>query len=109
METQIGNLCSNLHFRIFNIRKLNKYTNFNTRLAFIKSLVIGKLIYAMPMYTQLNKAQMSEIHEVIMTSEHAAIGSFCFKKSIKYILDKCNMLGANEMISYSSIIFTHKI
>merc|ERR1712105_156844 len=82
METQIGNPCSNLHFRIFNIRKLNKYTNFNTRLAFIKSLVIGKLIYAMPMYTQLNKAQISKMHKVIMTSARAVIGSFCFKKTI---------------------------
>ena len=60
----------------------------------------------MPMYTQLNKYKISKIHKVIMTSACAAIGSFCFKKSIKYILEKCNILNAYDMISFSSIIFT---
>merc|ERR1712112_195188 len=109
METQIGNLCANLHFRINNIRKLNKFTNFSSRLVFIKSLVIGKLIYAMPMYTQLTLKQINKIHKVIMASARVAIGNYCFKKTIKYILEKCKILGAKEMIAYSSILFIHKI
>ena len=32
MDTQVGNLCANLHNRINTIRKLTKYTTFHTRL-----------------------------------------------------------------------------
>ena len=103
LETQKGNLCANLHFRISNIRKLPKLTNFKTRLTFIKSLGIGKLIYVIPLYTQTINAQINKFHKVIMAAPWASIGSYCFKKSIGYILGKCNLLTAKQLISYSSI------
>ena len=42
MESEIGNLCKNLHNRVHNIRVLTKYTDFKTRLNFCNSFVIGK-------------------------------------------------------------------
>ena len=64
-ETQIGNLCASLHNRLHNIKKLLKYTNFTTRLQFVNAIVIGKLLYSLPIYTQLTKAQLNKIHRVI--------------------------------------------
>ena len=34
MDSQIGTLCASLHNKLFNLRKVNKYTDFNTRLNF---------------------------------------------------------------------------
>merc|ERR1712090_43145 len=37
------------------------------------------------------------------------IGSYCFRKSTQYILNKCNMLDAKQLITYSSIMFIKKL
>ena len=55
MDAQIGSLCAELHNKIFNIRKLTQFTTFKSRLSFIKSFIIGKLIYAMPTLPRNNK------------------------------------------------------
>merc|ERR1712240_403560 len=109
LTTQIGNVCSNLHYRLHNIRQLTNITSMKTRLVFIKSLVLGKLLYAIPLYTQVTLKQLNMIHKVIMTSARVSIGSYCFKKSTKYILDKCNILNVKQMIIFSTLIFINKL
>ena len=42
--------------------------------------VFGKLLYAIPLYTQVTLKQLNMIHKVIMTSARVCIGSYCFKK-----------------------------
>merc|ERR1712240_205865 len=109
LTTQIGNVCSNLHYRLHNIRQLTNITSMKTRLVFIKSLVLGKLLYAIPLYRQVTLKQLNMIHKVIMTSARVSIGSYCFKKSTKYILDKCNILNVKQMIIFSTLIFINKL
>ena len=109
LTTQIGNVCSNLHYWLHNIKQLTNITNMKTRLVFIKSLVLGKLLYAIPLYTQVTLKQLNMIHKVIMTSARVSIGSYCFKKSTKYILEKCNILNVKQMIIFSTLIFINKL
>jgi len=75
MTTQICNVCINLHYRLYNIKELTNITNMSTRLVFGKLLVLGKLIYTMPLYTQLTLKQLNIIHKVIMTSAMDCIGT----------------------------------
>ena len=109
MDSQVGRLCSNLHNRIFQIKKLTPFTNFKTRLNFIKSIVIGKIIYAIPLYMGVTETLMAKLHKVIMSAARAAIGSYCWKKSTKYILNKCNMLDIKDTIIYSTMTFIHNL
>ena len=109
MDTQVGKLCSELHNRINNIRNISKFSTFKTRLNFVNAFVIGKLIYALPLYMGLNQKLLTKLHKVIMTAARAAIGSFCFKKSKTYILNKCKLLDIKDMIIYSSLLFLYKI
>ena len=44
-----------------------------------------------------------------MTSARLAIGNYCFKKSKKYILDKCKWLSIENMITYSCLLFIYNI
>ena len=46
-----SNSPSNIYNIIHNLRQINKFTNFNTRQKFINGLVIGKLNYMLPLYT----------------------------------------------------------
>ena len=53
------------------------------RLQFVNAIVIGKLLYSLPIYTQLTKAQLNKIYRVIMSSAQTIEGNYCFKKSAK--------------------------
>ena len=75
----------------------------------VKSLVIGKLIYCLPIYTPKIKNQQSKLHKIIMMSARTIIGNYCFKKSTKYILEKCKMNDITIMIALSSLKLFHKI
>ena len=44
-----------------------------------------------------------------MTVARAAIGSYCFKKSVGYILDKCKWYDIKDLILISSLNTIHKI
>ena len=108
-DTHVGKLFGTLHNRIHQVRTITKYTTFKTRLSFINAYVIGKLNYILPLYLNLNQNIINKLHKVVMTSARCAIGSYCFKKSIKYILKKCKLLNIKNMILYSSLNFIHKI
>ena len=109
LDTQINKLCSNLHNRLFQLRKITKYSTFSTRLNFIKSYVIGKLIYAMPLYMSCSQKNIATLHKVIMTSARTAIGNYCYKKSITYILNKCGILDAKNIILLSCLSLYFKM
>ena len=108
-DIEIGTLCANLHSRLKNIQNISKYLNFHTRKQFISAIVVGKLQYAIPLYTNINNINILKIHRIIMSSARTIIGNYCFKKSIKYILDKVNLLDAKQFIIFSAINIIHKL
>ena len=71
--------------------------------------VIGKLTYLLPLYSQADKLMTNKLHKVVMTAARSAIGNQCFKKSISYILNKCNWLNINKMISNASLKLINNI
>ena len=107
-DREINKISSQLHNRINNIRSLTKYTTFSTRLKFLNAYVIGKLNYMVPMYSIADLVNLNKLHKIITTAGRAAIGSYCHKKSIKYILNKCKWLDIQNLIYYSSISLIHK-
>ena len=98
-----------LHNRINEIRTLTKFTNFRTRLNFLNANVIGKLNYALPLYMHASQNLIAKLHKVITTAARAAIGSYCYKKSVTYMLSKCNWLDIEPMIHNASLNFLHKV
>ena len=109
MDSEINKLSSNLHNRINNINKISKYTDFRSRLNFINSFVIGKMIYMLPLYNNLPLYLRNKLHKIQMKSARTAIGNYCYKKSTSYILNKCKWLNINNMIKYSSLVFIHNV
>ena len=54
-EREISQLLPLLNHRINQFEKLKSFTDFHTRLQFCNSYIVGRLIYMMPTYTNLNK------------------------------------------------------
>ena len=85
------------------------YTNFTTQLQMVKSLVIFKLIYCLPLYTETIKSEQYKLHKIIMVSAQTIISSYFYKTSIKYIFGKYKMIDITQMISLASLKLFHKI
>ena len=109
MDSQVNKLASNLHNRINAINKIKPFTNFKSRLSFLNAYVIGKLNYMLPHYNKLPNHLNNKLHKILMTAARCAVGSYCFKKSNKYILDKCKWLPLEKMITLSSLNFIYNI
>ena len=109
LDKEINSLTSNLHNRIYNLKVIKEYTDFNTRKTFFNAYVIGKLNYMLPLYSRAPQYLTDKLHKIIMSAARAAIGSYCFKKSISYILNKCKWLEVNKLIIYSSICLIYKV
>ena len=78
LDSQIGKLTGQLHNRLYNLRQISRFLTFKNRLSFVKSFIIGKLIYAMPIYMGINTTLLQKVHKVIMTAARTAIGSYFF-------------------------------
>ena len=91
------------------IEKLKPFTDFKIRLGIINSLVIGKLNYMLPLFVSANLRSKNLIHRVLMRSGHLAIGNYCYKKSITYILSKCGWVDSDQLINKSVVKFIHNI
>ena len=109
LDSQINKLCSNLHNKIYQLKQINKFTTFKTRLCFIKSYVVGKLVYAMPIYMNSSVKNIASLHKVLMTAARAAIGNYCYRKSTVYILKKCGLLNIKKLIIFSSLSFYYNL
>ena len=70
------------------------------------NLLVNDLL---PLYMGSTKEQLTKIHKVLMTAARGAIGDYCFKKSVTYILNKCGWMSINKMIQCASINLIHKI
>ena len=87
---------------------MTPHTDFKTRLNLINAYIIGKLNFMLPIYSIADKSNMNKLHKIITTSARTAIGSYCFKKSVKYMLNKCKWLDIRSMIQYSNLSLIHK-
>ena len=109
MECEINKLSSTLHNRINSINKIKKFTDFKTRLNFLNSFVIGKLIYMLPLYNSIPGYLKGKLHKIIMKTARSAIGDYCYRKSTSYILNKCKFMNIENMIKYSSLVFINNL
>ena len=108
-EREISQLLPLLNHRINQFEKLKSFTDFNTRLQFSNSYILGRLQYMMPTYTTLNKSQKDRVHKILMRTARMTLNSYCFKKSIDYILGKCKWVDVDEMIKLSSLKFINNM
>ena len=109
LDSQIGKLSANLHNKIYQLRKLSKYTDFSTRNIFIKSYIMGKINYVIPLYMNASIININKLQKVIMNAARTSIGNYCFKKSKIYILQKCGFLNIRDLITYATICFFYKL
>ena len=108
-DTQIGNTISNLNNRLYNIKKLGTKTKTETRAMLVKSLVIGKLNYSLPLLINSTKAQLSKLNTIVNKSCKIIIGNICLKWSSTKLQTRCKLNNIWHMILIQGLTLLHKI
>ena len=109
LDKQINYMVSKASNRIHQMRKINQYTNFQTRLSIINSIVIGIISYVLPLYFNCNAYQLKKLHKIQINACRAVIGNNCYKISNVKVLARCKWLSIANMMRYSVILFIHNI
>ena len=103
MEYEINQLFSKANYRLFECSKVKQFTNFQTRLQIVNAVVISKISYMLPLYSNCSRDQLNKLNKLIMKAARFAIGNYCFKRSISFILNACSFVSVNRMIVNSAL------
>ena len=109
LTSNINELISNLNFRLFNLTKIKKYTNYKSRLSYVNSFVIGKLNYMLPLLLSAPKDLVHKVHLIYMKAAKVILNFNTFKQSNKFILQSCKWPSLVSLIQFASLNFIHKI
>merc|ERR1712240_35946 len=108
-DAQITKTISNINNRLYNIKKLGSQTKFKTRRTIVKSIIIGKLNYAIPLLSNSTKLQLQKLNSLIIKSCKAIIGNPCLRWNTTKMITKCNLRTIYQLINEQGLIYIHKI
>ena len=108
-NSQINKLTSNLNNRIYGIKTLSNKTSKKTREILVKSIVIGKLNYTLPLLINSTKSQLQKLNTIINRCGKTIMGNPCLRWTSARILDKCNLTNIWHMLLEQGLNFIHKI
>ena len=108
-EAEINNLIKNIEYRTTMIRKIKNFTTMITRMKMANAVIIGKLNYMMPTYTNLTEMQRQKLHVVLMKAAKATIGLPCYRWSNQRILETIGWIPLKEMIEKAKLKVLHNI
>merc|ERR1712243_220314 len=90
-DRQINKTILNIINRLFNIKKLGNKSTFKTRKILVKSIVIGKLNYALPLLSNSTQAQLQKLNTLIIKSCRTILGNPCLRWCSNRLLNKCQL------------------
>ena len=108
-DAQIAKTISNINNRIYNIRKLGNKTKFETRRTLVKSIIIGKLNYTLPLQSNSTKLQLQKLNTLITKSCKAIIGNPCIRWNTTKMITKCKLRTIYQLINKQGLYCIHKI
>ena len=97
-EAEINNLIKSLEYRTTMIRRIKNFTTMITRKKIANAVIIGKLNYMMPTYTNLTEIQRQKIHVILMKAAKATIGLPCYRWTNQRILETVGWIPLKAMI-----------
>ena len=83
--------------------------NFQTRLRYADAHLISLINYGMPLYVNENQEIKMKLHKCILRVGRWVHGNYCYKRSIKSIMEQLNWKIPEEQIEDSAARFFQKI
>ena len=91
------------------LKKLGNQTQLKSRTILVKSIVIGKLNYALALLSNSTKQQLQKLNTLITKSCRIIIGNPCLRWTSNRLLNKCKLKTIWHMITEQGLIYKHTI
>merc|ERR1712243_222432 len=108
-DHQINKTISNINNRPLNIKKLGNKSTLKTRKILVKSIVIGKLNYGLPLLSNSTQAQLQKLNTLIIKSCQTILGNPCLRWCSNRLLNKCQLTKIWHTILELGLVYIHKI
>ena len=108
MREQANNLITLVNHKLTAVRNIEKYMNFQTRLRYADAHLVSLINYGMLLYVNENQAIKLKLHKCILRVGRWVHGNYCYKRSIKSIMEQLNWKIPEEQIEDSAARFFQK-
>ena len=78
-DKQINKTTANINNSIYDIKKLGTQTHIKSRTILVKSIVIGKLNYALPLLSNSTQSQLQKLNTLITKCCKVIISNRCLR------------------------------
>ena len=108
-DSQISKLVSEISNMMMIANKNRRYMNDKARAAFVNSHIMSRLQYNMPLIACETDSQRKRIIKIIHQAARFIRNDYCYKQSIRSIMNSINWKMPDDIIDESSAKFMHKV
>merc|ERR1712115_703171 len=108
-HANIFNIISKVNFRTNTMREAFKFSDRNTKIIFLKSMVVSIFRYCSPILIDSDVKMMDKLQTLLMKCTRPILGIKSFKMSTLQIMAELRILTVHQLVMKESIQFIHKI
>ena len=102
-------LIKNIEYRTMMMKRIKNFTNIIQRKKIANAVIIGKINYMLPTYSNLTEMQLQKLHVVLMKAAKTTIGQPCFRWTNQKILETVEWIPMRQMIEKAKLKVLHNI
>merc|ERR1712177_55040 len=108
-HANISNIISKVNFRMHTMREALRFSDKNTKIIFLKSMVISIFRYCSPILIDTDVKMLDKLQTLLMKCTRPILGIKSFKMSTLQIMAELRILTIHQLVMKESIQFIHKI
>ena len=108
-HANISNIISKVNYRMYTMREAFSFSNKNSKIIFLKSMVICIIRYCSPILIDSEVKMLDKLQTLLMNCTRPILGISSFKMSTLQIMAELRILTVHQMVMKESIQFIHKV
>merc|ERR1712240_442134 len=108
-QTNIANIISKVNYRMCTMREAFGFSNRNSKIIFLKSMVISVIRYCSPILIDSEVKILDKLQTQLMKCTRPILGISSFKMSTLQIIAELRILTVHQMVIKESIQYIHKV
>ena len=108
-KAELNNLIKNIEYRTMMMKRIKNFTTIVQRKKIANAVIIGKINYMLPTYSNLTVMQLQKLHVVLMKAAKTTIGQPCFRWTNQKILETVGWIPIRQMIEKAKLKVLHNI
>merc|ERR1712002_866864 len=108
-HANISNIISKVNYRMYTMRAAFKFSNRNSKIIFLKSMVVSIIRYCSPILIDSEVKILDKMQTQLMKCTRPILGISSFKKSTLQIMAELRILTVHQMVMKELIQYIHKV